>query len=67
MRVTLNGKQVELQAEVQTIRGLLASYQLLEKVVVVEQNGEILDRTKYEEKPIADGDRIEIVHFVGGG
>lgn len=67
MQITLNGKQVELAEEVQTIRGLLASYQLLEKIVVVEQNGEILDRTKYEEKPIADGDRIEIVHFVGGG
>ncbi|CAM3551841.1 MULTISPECIES: sulfur carrier protein ThiS [Brevibacillus] len=67
MRITLNGKQVELTEEVQTIRGLLASYQLLEKIVVVEQNGEILDRTKYEEKTIADGDRIEIVHFVGGG
>ncbi|TGV00349.1 sulfur carrier protein ThiS, partial [Mesorhizobium sp. M00.F.Ca.ET.186.01.1.1] len=35
--------------------------------VVVERNGEIIDRSLYEQTPIADGDRIEIVHFVGGG
>ncbi|MDF2679631.1 MAG: thiamine biosynthesis protein ThiS [Brevibacillus sp.] len=67
MVVVLNGKKVELVAEIQTIRALLASYQLQEKIVVVEQNGDIIDRSRYEETPIADGDRIEIVHFVGGG
>lgn len=67
MLVQLNGKQVELAEEIVTIRALLASYQLQEKIVVVEQNGEIIDRSHYEKTPIADGDRIEIVHFVGGG
>lgn len=67
MVVQLNGKKVELAAEIDTLRALLASYQLQEKIVVVEQNGEIIDRSLYETKPIADGDRIEIVHFVGGG
>lgn len=67
MLVQLNGKQVELAAEIRTIRELLASYSLQEKIVVIEQNGEIIDRSRYEEAPIADGDRIEIVHFVGGG
>lgn len=67
MVVQLNGKKVELTAEIDTLRALLASYQLQEKIVVVEQNGEIIDRSLYETKPIADGDRIEIVHFVGGG
>lgn len=67
MVVVLNGKKVELADDVQYIRALLASYQLQEKIVVVEQNGVIIDRTRYEEAPIMDGDRIEIVHFVGGG
>ncbi|WNC12213.1 sulfur carrier protein ThiS [Brevibacillus brevis] len=67
MVVVLNGKQVELAEEITTVRALLASYQLQEKIVVVEQNGEIIDRSRYENAPIADGDRIEIVHFVGGG
>ncbi|MDR7316343.1 sulfur carrier protein ThiS [Brevibacillus nitrificans] len=67
MVVVLNGKKVELADDVQNVRALLASYQLQEKIVVVEQNGEIIDRSRYEEAPIMDGDRIEIVHFVGGG
>lgn len=67
MRITLNGKQVELAAEIDTISQLLSVYQLREKIVVVEQNGEIIDRSRYETQAIADGDRIEIVHFVGGG
>jgi len=67
MVVVLNGKKVELAEEIQTVRALLASYQLQEKIVVVEQNGDIIDRSRYEKAPIADGDRIEIVHFVGGG
>lgn len=67
MLVQLNGKKVELDAQINTLRALLASYQLQEKIVVVEQNGEIIDRSRYEDTPIADGDRIEIVHFVGGG
>jgi sulfur carrier protein len=67
MVVVLNGKKVQLADDVQNVRALLASYQLQEKIVVVEQNGVIIDRTRYEESPIMDGDRIEIVHFVGGG
>jgi sulfur carrier protein len=67
MLVQLNGKRVELDDEVNTVRALLMSYQLQEKIVVVERNGEIVDRARYETTPVADGDRIEIVHFVGGG
>ncbi|MEJ8547937.1 sulfur carrier protein ThiS [Brevibacillus borstelensis] len=67
MLVQLNGKRVELAAEIATVRDLLQSYQLQEKIVIVERNGEIVDRARYEETPVADGDRIEIVHFVGGG
>ncbi|WP_429841521.1 sulfur carrier protein ThiS [Brevibacillus sp. FIR094] len=67
MIVQLNGKKVELAEEITTVRALLASYSLQEKIVVVESNGEIIDRSAYEQTPIADGDRIEIVHFVGGG
>ncbi|WP_421617789.1 sulfur carrier protein ThiS [Brevibacillus sp. TJ4] len=67
MQITLNGKQVELADGIVTISQLLEAYQLRKKIVVVEHNGEILDRSHYESKTIADRDRIEIVHFVGGG
>jgi len=67
VQLQLNGKRVELEAGVTTVSQLLKLYGLQEKIVVVERNGEIVDRSVYEETPIADGDRIEIVHFVGGG
>jgi sulfur carrier protein len=66
MTLRVNGKQVSIDG-LASISDLLAHYQLQQKIVVVEQNGEIVDRSRYETTPIADGDRIEIVHFVGGG
>jgi thiamine biosynthesis protein ThiS len=33
----------------------------------VERNGEIAPRTSWRAVGVADGDRIEVVHFVGGG
>ena len=35
--------------------------------IAVELNGEIAPRTKWAELTVADGNRIEVVHFVGGG
>lgn len=35
--------------------------------IAVEHNGEIVQRIRWPETSIASGDRIEIVHFVGGG
>lgn len=35
--------------------------------IAVELNGEIAPRTKWPELAVADGNRIEVVHFVGGG
>ncbi|NGQ96239.1 sulfur carrier protein ThiS [Brevibacillus sp. SYP-B805] len=66
MNLRVNGKQVSLD-HVATLGDLLDHYQLQNKIVVVEHNGEIVDRSRYESTPVADGDRIEIVHFVGGG
>ncbi len=35
--------------------------------VAVEQNGEIVPRSGWSTAPVREGDRFEIVHFVGGG
>lgn len=40
---------------------------LNEKRIAVELNGEILPKAKYSDTTFCDGDRIEIVNFVGGG
>lgn len=35
--------------------------------IAVEHNGEIAQRVRWAEVPVASGDRLEVVHFVGGG
>ena len=50
-----------------TISNLLSSMDLDRRLVVVELNEEIVRRTELDEVGIREGDRIELVHFVGGG
>ncbi|MCI3922222.1 sulfur carrier protein ThiS [Paenibacillus sp. TRM 82003] len=42
-------------------------YELQDKMIVIERNGEIVPQDGWARTALADGDRIEIVHFVGGG
>ncbi len=49
------------------MRSLLDALELHPGTVVVELNREILERDRYGEVEIHDGDTIELVHFVGGG
>ena len=66
IRVELNGKEREVRAGL-TVRGLLETLELEPGLVVVERNREILARARYHEVAVRDGDRLELVHFVGGG
>lgn len=66
IRIRLNGKERELEAG-HTVTTLLESLELRPGMVVVELNREILERDRYGEAEVADGDSIELVHFVGGG
>ncbi len=50
-----------------TVRGLLVHLELVPELVVVERNREIVDRSRYDEVELEAGDRLELVHFVGGG
>jgi thiamine biosynthesis protein ThiS len=63
---TINGKPTSLAPNT-TVSGFLASKSFEERLVVVELNGEILPRSRFAETVLASGDRVEIVHFVGGG
>ena len=46
---------------------MLKSLGYRSEIVVVELNGEIVSRSDFEKTPIRDGDKVEIVCFVGGG
>lgn len=66
IRIELNGKERDVRAGL-TVRGLLETLELESGMVVVERNREILARDRYDEVAVRDGDRLELVHFVGGG
>ena len=66
MRLTINGEECELGG-VATIAGLVAALGLDGRKLAVERNLEIVPRSAYGATAIRDGDRIEIVAFVGGG
>ena len=63
--ITLNGAPHRSAAA--TIADLVRELELSPEKVAVERNGEIVPRSTLAEAPLAEGDRLEIVHFVGGG
>ncbi len=66
MKLWVNGEERSLEA-VADIAGLVAVLGLDGRKVAVERNLQIVARSTYGSTPVIDGDRIEIVHFIGGG
>ena len=66
MRVYINGEQRVVEA-VATVADLVAALGLETRKVAVEQNLEIVPRSLHGATPVHDGDRFEIVTFIGGG
>ncbi|MFB3164438.1 sulfur carrier protein ThiS [Neobacillus sp. 179-J 1A1 HS] len=67
MRVVLNGELIQLPEHVVFISDVLKHYEIHNRVVIVEVNGEIVNKVEHQSTRLSDKDRIEIVHFVGGG
>ena len=65
MEIVLNGKSQNL-AGPQTVAQLLDEMGVPQKFTAVELNGELIDKRAYD-RALADGDRLEVVRFVGGG
>ncbi|UCF33474.1 MAG: sulfur carrier protein ThiS [Phycisphaerales bacterium] len=66
MRVIINGKHETVQEGI-TVTGLLDRLNLAPVRVAVEINEDIVPRKTFAETTVQEGDRIEIVTFVGGG
>ncbi len=64
--IALNGDPRQVPGSL-TLAGLLDHLGLDPRTVVVEQNRAIVRRPQLAETPVAEGDVIELVHFVGGG
>ena len=66
MEIQLNGEPLSL-AEASTVQALLDAQGLAERRVAVEVNGEIVPRSRHAARALQAGDRVEIVHALGGG
>jgi sulfur carrier protein len=66
MRVTANGRSYDVDAGT-TIEAFIRSRGLDPRFVVVEHNGEPLERKRYDEIGLSEGDRLELVRAVAGG
>jgi len=64
--ITLNGDAREIP-EGLSVTGLLAQLGLDRRKVAVERNEAIVTRSTYDTTTLAPGDKLEIVHFIGGG
>lgn len=64
--VVVNGSRRSLPGG-RSVAGILEALDLHPGLVVVERNGDILRRDAYADVQVEDGDRLELVHFVGGG
>ena len=71
--MTGEGIEVRINGEPRAVPAGLSVWRLLEhldlqpRLVVVERNGDILPRGRYEAVEVSAGDVLELVHFVGGG
>ncbi len=67
MELVINGDKLEVPNTVETVSNLLQHFELEQKVVIVEWNETILEKGSHPETRLCDGDKVELVHFVGGG
>ena len=66
MRLELNGEPREFDSPM-TVASLVEKLGLDARKIAIERNLEIVPRSTYAHVALAEGDRLEIVNFVGGG
>jgi sulfur carrier protein len=66
MHVTANGKPYEVETDA-TVSSFIRDRDLDPRFVLVERNGEPVERSRYDEVRLAEGDRLELVRAVAGG
>ena len=65
-KIQLNGKKITIKPKA-TIYELLKKFKLNNKKVAIEYNGVIIPESNYKKKYLKNNDRLEVVHFIGGG
>ena len=65
-KIQLNGKKISVKPKA-TIYDLLKKFKLNNKKVAIEHNGIIIPKMNYKKKYLKNNDKLEVVHFIGGG
>jgi sulfur carrier protein len=66
MRIVLNGERYPLD-EGATVAALVDALALKGRRIAVEVNEEVVPRSRHAAHHLKDGDRVEVVHAIGGG
>jgi len=65
-KIQLNGDPYEINGRT-NLNELLNKLKIQKNKVAIEVNGEIVQKDKYQNLVLVKGDKVEIVHFIGGG
>ncbi len=66
IKITVNGKQMLIIPKL-SIRNLITKLKLPVNKIAIELNKKIIDKKRISKIQLKKGDKIEIVHFIGGG
>lgn len=67
MRLLINGNEVRIEKPIKTIQDVIDYYHISNPVVIVEHNQQILEKSDHGHTSVKEGDKLELVQFVGGG
>mgnify|MGYP000966300183 CR=1 FL=1 len=65
-KIQLNGSSYEINNET-NLNQLINKLKIQKTKVAIEVNGVIVEKSKYQKVILNKGDKVEIVHFIGGG
>ena len=66
MRIFINGETKDLAEEI-NLTELLKHFSLSSERIAIELNKEVIRKKDWENIKVNDGDKLEVIHFVGGG
>ena len=66
IKITVNGKQMQIIPKF-TLKSLITKLKMPLNKIAIERNKKIIDKNRISKIRLKKGDKIEIVHFIGGG
>lgn len=65
-KIKLNGKNISILEDT-SLLSLLEKYKIDKKKIAIELNGKIVQKNRFQKTFLKNMDRVELVHFIGGG